>query len=66
MKKQSGFTSVEFVYVVFGVVILVLGGGWIANIVKLVGIVGGEITGMLIARAIGVFVAPMGAVLGFL
>lgn len=41
-------------------------GGWIANIVKLVGSNFDPITGMLVARAIGIFVCPLGAVLGFL
>lgn len=38
--------------------------GWVANIVKLVG--ADVFSGMEIARAIGIFVAPLGAVLGFL
>lgn len=40
-------------------------GGWIANIVKLIGIDFSHITGMVIARAVGIFVAPLGAVLGY-
>lgn len=40
-------------------------GGWIANVVKLVGLLGGEITAMFIARIVGIFMAPFGAVLGF-
>lgn len=40
-------------------------GGWIANIVKLIGSSFDPLTGIVIARAIGVFVAPLGAVLGF-
>lgn len=40
--------------------------GWIWNIIKLVAIVDNSVTGILIARAIGVFVPPVGAVLGFL
>ena len=63
MKKQLGFTIVKLLIVVVGV----LGfGGWIANIVKLIGSNFDPLTGMVIARAIGVFVAPLGAVLGFL
>jgi hypothetical protein len=41
-------------------------GGWIWNIVKIVTTFGDVLTGMFIARCIGVFVAPLGAVLGFL
>ena len=49
----------------FGFVMLC---GWVVNIVKLVG-VGFNVAewgGFEVARAIGVFVAPLGAVLGFL
>ena len=38
--------------------------GYVWNIIKLVDECCG-ITGMLVARAIGVFVGPLGAVLGF-
>jgi len=60
--KQRGFTIVE---AVFAIVAIAGIGGWIANIVKLVG---SEfvMSGMLIARAIGIIVAPLGAVLGYL
>ena len=40
--------------------------GWIWNIVKLVNSGFDVINGMLIARAIGIFVAPLGSVLGYL
>jgi prepilin-type N-terminal cleavage/methylation domain-containing protein len=63
MEKQRGFTAVELLVVV----LFVAGaGGWIANIVKLVGMSFDQITGMLVVRAIGIFVAPLGAVMGFL
>lgn len=63
MTRQRGFTLVEFVLVV----LLMLGaGGWIANVVKIVGTGLADFNGMLIARCIGVFLAPLGAVLGFL
>lgn len=39
--------------------------GWISNIIKLVGSSFDPITGMAVARIIGVFVAPLGAVLGY-
>ena len=63
MKKQLGFTIVEMLVVVL---VLVGGTGWIWNIVKIVGSDFGAITGMLAMRVIGVFVAPLGCVLGFL
>jgi len=42
------------------------GFGWVANIVKLIGMDFGAITGLLIVRAIGIFIAPPGAVMGYL
>ena len=40
--------------------------GWISNVVKLVAMLGGDITAMFVARCIGVFAAPLGTVLGFM
>lgn len=60
--KQGGFTSVELFCV--GLVLLGIG-GWIANVVKLIGMLDGSVTAMFIARVVGVFAAPLGAILGF-
>lgn len=46
--------------------IFTAGVGWVMNIVKLVGMLGGDITAMFIARIVGVAIAPLGAVLGFM
>ena len=64
MKNQKGFTLVELMVVlVVGVIGL---GGYIANIVKLIGLIGNDaITTMFIARCVGIFAFPLGAVLGF-
>ena len=51
---------------VFLIIALVGAWGWISNIIKLASMDFGGVTGMLVLRAIGVFVAPLGAVLGFL
>ncbi len=40
--------------------------GWVMNIIDLVGMLGGPITVMFVARLVGVFAWPLGAVLGFL
>ena len=55
----------------FGVlVILVLTaagiGGWVWNIVKIAESMDATVTGMFVARCIGVFVAPVGSILGFM
>jgi len=65
MKKQRGFTSVELGYVFMILLVLLAAGGWVANIVKLVGMLGGEVNTWFIARAVGIFAAPLGAILGF-
>lgn len=65
MKKlQRGATLTALL--IWLVIAVAAVGGWIANIVKLIGMNLDVISGMLIARAIGVFVAPLGAVLGYL
>jgi hypothetical protein len=38
--------------------------GWVMNIVALIN--DDMVTGMLIARAAGIFIAPLGAILGYL
>ncbi|WP_054878804.1 hypothetical protein [Yersinia mollaretii] len=51
----------------FYLLMLLAGGGYIANIYKMVtyGFVIAEWGGMQVARIIGIFVAPLGALLGF-
>lgn len=44
---------------------LVAIGSWIANFVKLIGMIGGEFNAQFALRIIGVFYWPLGAVLGF-
>ena len=50
----------------FTVMVVWIGGliGWVANIVQLAGMVGDPITGAFVVKFAGVFVAPIGAVLG--
>lgn len=63
MHKQRGFTAFEL----FWVAVIVLGlGGWIANIVKLIGMIDDPLTAMFVARIVGVFATPVGAILGFM
>jgi hypothetical protein len=40
--------------------------GWVLNVIKIVGSIADPITAMLIVRCVGVFLVPLGAVLGFL
>ncbi|MEN9491131.1 MAG: hypothetical protein RJA63_1580 [Pseudomonadota bacterium] len=62
MKSQQGFTSIWLFIVPLW---LLAGVGWVWNIVKIVQSGFDVITGMFIARCIGVFVAPLGSVLGY-
>lgn len=66
MNKQKGFTSFELSLGLFWLV-LVVGGliGWILNIVDIANSDFENVTGMLVLRIIGVFVAPLGAILGW-
>ena len=54
------------IWLVWLALIIAGGYGWIMNIVKIVNTGFDVFTGMLIARCIGVFIAPLGAVLGYL
>ena len=40
--------------------------GYINNIVSLVGMLGGDVTTMFVARCVGIFAAPLGVVLGYI
>jgi hypothetical protein len=60
----------EKLVVIFGILVVVsvvlLGCyGWVMNIVKMFAIASEPITGLFILRGIGIFLAPLGAVLGF-
>lgn len=66
MKKQKGFTAPEMAGLIVILVGLLLAGGWVWNVVKIINAGFDVMNGMLIARCIGVFLAPLGGVLGFL
>ena len=56
---------IGIIQLVVTIAIVVFGGyGWVCNIIELVG--SSEFSGMVVARAIGIVVAPLGAVLGYL
>lgn len=56
----------EFMELLFGLVVgAFIIGGWIANLVKLVDGLSEPVTGMFIARGVGVFIAPIGVILGY-
>lgn len=63
MKTQKGFSLVQLI-VVF--VALAGGWGWVWNIIKLCTMGFDPLTGLLVVRAIGIFVFPVGMVVGYL
>lgn len=62
--KQKGFA--EYFSLFMPAIVLLGAVGWVWNIVKIIGTGFDVFTGMLIARCIGVFIAPLGAVLGYM
>lgn len=52
--------------VIYALLWLAAIGGWIANIVKIFGSAGEPLTAWLVLRVVGIFAAPIGAVLGYL
>ena len=67
MRNEKGYTLVELLIWCILLSLSVAGaGGWIWNIVKLAHSDFARITGMLALRIVGIFVPPLGAILGFL
>ena len=62
MKKQAGFTAVEMLTVIVVVAGLA---GWVMNIIAIIHDCCTPLTGLVVARIIGVFMFPVGAVLGY-
>lgn len=63
MNKQRGYTIVELL-----LLLLLIGGafGWGWNIVKIFQVIDDPLTAMIVFRGIGIFVPPLGAILGYL
>lgn len=67
MKFQRGYTLTGLIFALFNLLVAVLGViGWVMNIIATVAIANDPITGMFILRVIGIFLAPLGAILGWL
>jgi len=65
--KQNGYTLIEMVITLLLLVIIPAAiFGWIWNIVKLVAMGLDPITGLLVVRVVGIFLPPIGAVVGYL
>jgi hypothetical protein len=68
MRLRPSSNAPVVVVVGFVALWLVAIGGWVANIVKLFGLASVPDPNyvMAVLRAVGIFVAPLGAILGFL
>lgn len=51
--------------IMYFAIVIAIAYGWIANIVTIAHSNFSEITGMLVLRMVGIFVAPLGVVLGY-
>ena len=60
--KYKGFTLIELLIVVF---VLLAGGGWIANIWKIISHIADPISLLIILRCVGTVFFPLGCVLGY-
>ena len=65
MNSKTRFIE-STIFVLLAVLVLAGGISWVLNIVKIIHTGFDIFTGLLIARCIGVFVPPLGVVLGFL
>lgn len=64
-KSQKGFTLAEMFFIGYTIIFIVALVGWVMNIVAVVHSSFETISGLLVARIIGIFAAPLGAVLGY-
>ena len=62
MNKQRGNALLGLIPITFIVVAAV---GWILNIMNIAASTGDPVTGMFVLRCVGIFLAPLGAVLGY-
>jgi hypothetical protein len=59
-------------FVIFGIIFIVLAVGWVFNLIKLVKHLKSEegksslVTPLFIGRVVGVFVLPLGGIVGFI
>ena len=64
--RASSGTGAIVAAVVYLALVIASAYGWIANIVSLYHSSFDTITGQLVLRIVGIFVAPLGAVMGYL
>jgi len=66
MKKQKGNAIISLIGILIILAMAIgAGTGWVLNIIAIAHANFNDITGLLVLRIIGVFVAPLGAILGY-
>lgn len=65
MKYKSSSSSSDIAALVYLILLGAIIYGWIANIVIIAHSNFSELTGMLILRIVGIFIGPLGVVLGY-
>jgi len=67
MRYNKGYTPFEYGLILFVFAIAVGGScGWVMNIVKLIPLDFNALNSQIILRIIGIFMPPLGAVMGYL
>ena len=69
-ERENSMIKIRFSNTMTGVLLylallIFLIGGWVMNLVEIVNYDFASITGMIILRIAGIFIAPLGAVLGW-
>ena len=70
-ERENSMIKIRFSNTMTGVLLylallIFLIGGWVMNLVEIVNYDFAAITGMIILRIAGIFIAPLGAVLGWI
>ena len=67
MRYNKGYTLVELMIALLTFTVTIGGSyGWVMNIVKVFGSSFDPIAGQVVLRVVGIFVPPLGAVMGYL
>jgi hypothetical protein len=66
MNRNKQSRNSNAIYIFFAPLFIGAFYGWVLNIIDIFNSSFSEITGILVLRVIGVFIAPLGAVLGYL
>jgi hypothetical protein len=63
--KYKSTQSAAIAFLLYLAILCAIVVGWVANIVTIANSNFSEITGILVLRVVGIFIAPLGVVLGY-